>query len=106
MSVAKKTILLVVLALLEVVFASWAFASNLPRRSADIEAYRRYQSAPTEENKELWLQERQKTQTEVTLRRYTGTALAFGNLFLILRVASRKRRSPSEAIAPTPGVAP
>lgn len=106
MSTAKKTILLVILGLLEVVFASRIFASNLPRRSADIEAYRRYQSTPTEENKELWLQERQKTQNEVTLRRYVGAALAFGNLVLIVWVASQKRRSPSESIAPTPGIAP
>jgi hypothetical protein len=89
----KKAILLVVLGLLEVVFASWILASNLPRRSADIEAFTRYQNAPTDQNKELWLKERQQTQNEVRLRVFVGICLAAGNLFLIVWVA--RRRSPS-----------
>jgi hypothetical protein len=96
MSRTKRTILLVVLGLLEVVFVSWVFASNLPRRSADIDAFRRYQSAPTEENKELWLQERQKTQSEVGLRKSLGACLAVGNLLLIVWVA-RRQTKPSAA---------
>jgi hypothetical protein len=82
-----------VLGLLEVVFVSWIFASNLPRRSADLDAFRRYQSAPTEENKELWLKERQKTQSEVRLRASLGVCLAAGNLFLIGWVVRRRTTS-------------
>jgi hypothetical protein len=44
----------------ELVFLSWVFGSNLPRRSADIDAFMRYQGAPTERNKDLWLKEREK----------------------------------------------
>jgi len=91
---ARKAILLVVMGLLEVVFLSWIFASNLPRRSADIDAFMRYQSAPTEENEKLWLQERQKTQSEVRLRKSVGACLALGNLLLIVWVA-RRRTKPS-----------
>jgi hypothetical protein len=90
MKTGKKIVLLVVLGFLEVVFLSWIFASNLPRRSDDIEAFRRYQGAPTEENKEVWLKERQKTQGEVRLRVSLGGCLAAGNLFLIVWVARRR----------------
>jgi hypothetical protein len=38
---------------------------NLPRRSADIDAFMRYQSAQTEENKERWLKELQKKKLKV-----------------------------------------
>jgi len=89
-----------------VVFASWAFASNLPRRSADIETFRRYQSAPTEANKQFWLQERQKTQNEVTWRKYAVVVLAFGNVFLIVWIARRKPGDASEAIGAVPHVGP
>jgi hypothetical protein len=99
MKTRRKEILLVVLGFLEVVFASWIFASNLPRRSADIEAFRLYQSAPTEQNKELWLKERQQTQKEVTLRVSLGICLATGNLFLIVWVA-RRRQHPQELLTP------
>jgi hypothetical protein len=97
MRIGKKIVLFVVLGFLEVVFLSWAFASNLPRRSADIDAFMRYQGVPTEENKELWLKERQKTQHEVRLRVSLGACLAVGNLFLIGWVARRR------AIPSTPG---
>jgi|SRR6266571_3087977 len=90
MRIAKKTVLLVVLGFLEVVFLSWVFASNLPHRSADIDAFMRYQSVPTEENKELWLKEREKTQSEVRLRVSLGVFLAAGNLLLIGWVARRR----------------
>jgi hypothetical protein len=93
MRIGKKTVLLVVLGFLEVVFLSWIFASNLPRRSADIDAFRRYQSAPTEENKSLWLKEREKTQSEVRLRVSLGVCLAAGNLFLIGWVVRRGTKS-------------
>ena len=93
MGTMKKTFLLVVLALLEVVFVSWIVASNLPRRSADIEAFMRYQSAPTEQNKDLWLKERQKTESEVRLRVTVGVFLTIGNGFLIVWVL--RKRTPS-----------
>jgi len=93
MRIGKKTVLLVVLGFLEVVFLSWIFASNLPRRSADIDAFMRYQSAPTEENKSLWLKEREKTQSEVRLRVSLGVCLAAGNLFLIGWVVRRGTKS-------------
>jgi hypothetical protein len=89
MRIGKKTVLLVVLGFLEVVFLSWIFAANLPRRSADIDAFMRYQGAPTEENKGLWLKEREKTQSEVRLRVSLGLCLAVGNLFLIGWVVRR-----------------
>jgi hypothetical protein len=89
----KKAVLIVTLGFLEVIFLSWVFASNLPRRSADIDAFTRYQSAPTEENKELWSKEREKTQNEVRLRVVLGVCLAAGNLFLIIWVAKRREVS-------------
>lgn len=95
MGIGKKVVLLVVLGFLEVVFLSWVFASNLPRRSADIDAFMQYQRAPTEENKELWLKERQKTQSEVSLRVSLGVCLAVGNGFLIGWVARRRTKSES-----------
>ena len=100
MRTGKKTVLLLVLGFLEVVFLSWTFASNLPRRSADIDAFMRYRSAPTEENKELWLKERQKTQNEVTLMTSLGICLAVGNGFLMGWVARRRTKSstPGDAL--------
>ena len=83
MRTSKKTILLVVLGLLEVVFVSWVFAPILPRRVAEMDTFRVYQRAPTEENKKFWLKERQKTESEVRLRVSLGVCLAAGNLFLI-----------------------
>lgn len=94
MRIAKKIILLLVLGFLEVVFLSWIFASNLPRRSADIDAFMRYQVAPTEENRRLWLKQHQITENEVMRRRGLGTALALGNVFLMGWFA-RKRPSQS-----------
>jgi hypothetical protein len=90
MRTGKKAFLLVVLGLLQVVFLSLVFASNLPRRPADIDAFMRYQSAPTEESKELWLKERQNTQREVRLRVSLGVCLAVGDLFLIGWIALRR----------------
>lgn len=89
----KMKIILILLVLLEVVFLSWAFASNLPRRSADVNAFMRYQNAPTEENKALWLKERQTTQSEVNLRVTLGVCLATANLILIGWVARRSKTS-------------
>jgi hypothetical protein len=94
MKTSRKAILILVLGLVEVVLLSWIFATNLPRRSADIDAFVRYQNAPTEVNERLWLQERQKTQREVSLRKSLGACLAFGNLILIGWVA-RRRTKPS-----------
>jgi len=79
----KKTVLLAVLGLLEVVLLSWIFAANVPRRSADLETFTRYQNAPTAGNREVWLRERRITQREVTRRRYIGSIFAVGNLVLI-----------------------
>jgi hypothetical protein len=100
MRTGKKTVLLLVLGFLEVVFLSWVVASNLPRRSADIDAFMRYQSAPTEENKNLWLKEREKTQSEVRLRVSLGVCLGVGNLFLMGWVARRRTKSstPDDAL--------
>jgi hypothetical protein len=85
-----KAVLIVALGFSEIIFLSWVFASNLPRRSADIDAFARYESAPTEENKELWRKEREKTQNEVRLRVRLGACLATGNLYLIVWVAKRR----------------
>jgi uncharacterized ion transporter superfamily protein YfcC len=85
-----KAVFLVVMSLLEIVFLSWVFASNLPRRSADIEAFSRYQAEPTEENEKLWQQERQKTLHEVRLRKSVGACLAVGNVLLMVWVARRR----------------
>jgi hypothetical protein len=93
MRIGKKTVLLVVLGFLEVVFLSWIFAANLPRRSADIDAFMRYQSAPTEENKAPWLKKREKTQSEVRLRVALGVCLAGGDLFLIGWVVRKGTKS-------------
>src|SRR5438445_12826643 len=97
MRIGKKTVLLVILGFLEVVFLSWVFASNLPRRRTDIDAFMHYQSVPTEENKELWLKERKKTQSEVRLRVSLGVCLAVGNLFVIARIV--RMRTKSSAVA-------
>jgi hypothetical protein len=90
MRIWKKVVLLLALGVLEVVFLSWVFASNLPRRSADIDAFTRYRNAPTEENKALWSKEREKTQNEVRMRVSLGVFLAAGNAFLIGWIARRK----------------
>jgi hypothetical protein len=88
----RKLVFFIVMGLLELVFLSWVFASNLPRRSADLNAFARYQKAPTKENEDLWLKERQKTQNEVILRKSVGICLASGNLILIVWVARRWKR--------------
>ncbi len=85
-----KVTLLIVMGLLEIVFLSWIFASNLPRRSAEIEAFVRYQAAPTQENEKLRQQERERTQSEVTLRKSVGACLAVGNVLLVVWVARRR----------------
>jgi len=107
MRTGKKTVLPVVLEFLEIVFLSWVFASNLPRRSADIDAFMRYQGAPTEENRDLWRKEREKTQSEVRLRVSLGVCLAVGNLFLMGWVARRgtKSSTPGDALG-SPDAAP
>ena len=81
---------------LEVVFLSVIVTPVLPHRRADVEAFWRYYKAPTSENWELWLQERQKTENQVALEKLTATVLAIGNLFLIVRVARRKPVRKSE----------
>jgi|SRR5580658_9894264 hypothetical protein len=105
MTTGRKAVLLIFLAFLEIVFLSWVFASSLPRRSADIDAFMRYQSAPTEENKQLWLNQRHITENEVTQRRGVGTALALGDLFLMGWLV-RKRRDESAMGASTSKVSP
>lgn len=92
LKLGKKTILLVLLGFMEIVFVSWALASNVPHRSADINAFMRYQKEPTEENKALWLKERQTTQNEVRLRTSVGLCLAVANLFLIGWVVRGRKR--------------
>ena len=90
-----KIIFFAVMGLLELIFLSWIFASNLPRRSADLDALSRYQKTPTKENEELWLHERKNTQNELILRKSVGGCLALGNLILIVWVA-RKCKRPSQ----------
>jgi hypothetical protein len=90
----QKAISLTVLGLAEVVFLSWILAPNLPHRAADASAFMRYQSEPTEENKELWLKERRVTQREVTLRRALGFFLTTGDLVLIVWVVRKRTSSP------------
>jgi hypothetical protein len=90
MARTKKIAVLVVLAFLEIVFLSLVFASNLPRRRADIDAFWKYQNAPTEGNKQTWLKVRQETELEVRLRVFFGFCLATGNAFLIRWVAQRR----------------
>ncbi len=90
-----KTTLLAVMGLLEVVFLSWIFASNIPHRSADISAFQQYRATPTEENKKRWLREREKTQREVTIRKSLGAFFAFGNALLMVWVARRQKRPSS-----------
>jgi hypothetical protein len=86
----KKAVSLVLLGFLEVVFLSLILANTLPRRSADIDSFARYEKAPTAENREIWLKERQKTENEVDVRRYVGGCLALGNLFLIVYIARKQ----------------
>lgn len=91
----KKVTLIVVLAFLEMVFLSWGLASNLPHRRSEVDAFTRYESAPTQENKQLWNKERERTESEVRLRATLGVCLAVGNLFLIGWVARRPPVSPT-----------
>jgi hypothetical protein len=101
----KKTIVLTVLGFLEVVFLSWALASNLPHRSADAKSLQSYLAAPTPEHYSLWVKEHQITLTEVKWRRYVGTTLAVGNLLLIGFLAL-KQAKPAIAGEPASGVTP
>jgi hypothetical protein len=91
----KKIAILVILFFCELVLLSWVFAPNLPRRSADVDAFTRYRNAPTEENKAIWLKERQKTEREVSIGTSLGVCAAVGNLFLITWVARRPKISPT-----------
>jgi hypothetical protein len=90
MRLAKKVTIFGIFALLEVLFLSWAIAPNLPHRSADLRAFAKYQSAPTDQNKDIWLKEQQSTQNEMKLRRYLGSTLAFGNIFVVVWLVRRR----------------
>lgn len=87
---AGRVIMLSILGLLEVIFLSWAIAPNLPHRSADLREFAKYQSAPTDQNRELWIQERERTQSQMRFRRYIGGGLAAANLFLIVWLGRRR----------------
>ena len=87
---AGRVILLSILGVLEVVFLSWAIAPNLPHRSADLREFAKYQSAPTDQNRERWLQERERTQSQLRFRRYIGGGLAAANLLVMLRLGRRR----------------
>jgi|SRR5215469_2832505 len=89
----KKAVLIAVLGFLELVFLSWVFASNLPRRAAEIEAFTRYENAPTEENEKLWTKERETSEKEVRLRMISGVCLSIGNAFLLRWVIRKGARS-------------
>ena len=54
----KKVVILAALGLLEIIFLSWAVAANRPRRASELATFMSYQSAPTSENRDLWLKER------------------------------------------------
>jgi hypothetical protein len=86
----KTIAILGALGLLEIIFLSWAIAANRPRRASEMAAFMSYQNAPTIENMALWLKERQVSEREVTLRRYSGGFLAVGNLGLIIYLARRR----------------
>jgi hypothetical protein len=92
----KRIIIIAVLGLLEVVFISWAVASNLPHRNSEILALQKYQNDPTEENKRALLKEQEITQSEVTKRRVIGVCLGSGNLLLLVWLL-RKATAPSLA---------
>jgi hypothetical protein len=98
MRTGTKTIIIVVLGFLEIVFLSWIFASNLPRRSADLEAFSLYQKVPTVENHDLWMKERLITENDLKRRRYSGTALAIGNAFLMGWLARKRPRAGGAAL--------
>ena len=89
----KKVVSLVLLGFLELVFLAWILANNLPRRSADLDAFSRYERSRTAENLEAWMKERRKTENLVHWRRFVGGCLALGDLFLIVSIA-RKRIPP------------
>ena len=90
MRIWKKTILLVVLGFLEMVVLSGLFASHLPRRSADLETFWRYQKTPTPENFDAWMKERQITLSEVRWTKFAAATLAIGNLLLMGWLARRR----------------
>jgi len=89
MTRTRKIVILAALGLLEIIFLSWAVAANRPRRASEVAAFMSYQSAPTSENRDLWLKERQVSEREVMLRRYLGCFLAVGNLGLVVYLARR-----------------
>jgi hypothetical protein len=78
------------LGLLEVAFLALIFASNRPRRSAEIDALTRYEIAPTRLNYEAWQKEGRITQNEVTLRKGMGFVLAVSNLAVMVLVYRKK----------------
>jgi len=86
----KKVVLLSVLGFLEMVFVSLIFASNLPHQRSELDAYTRYQNSPSEENKDLWLKEREKIDGEIRLRISIGCGLATANLAIILWIALKR----------------
>jgi hypothetical protein len=90
MTVVKKAVILGILGFLELMFISWAIAPTVPHRSVELKEFAKYQDAPTDENKEIWLRERRRTRNEVMLRRAVGGGLGFGNLFLIAWAIRRR----------------
>jgi hypothetical protein len=87
----NRAMLLIMLGPLEAVFLALIFASNRPRRSAEIDALMRYEIAPTRENYEAWQKEGQISQNEVTFRKGTGFVLALSDIAVMVRVYRRKR---------------
>ncbi len=93
MTTMRRVAVILVLLVLEILFVSWALASNRTRRSSELAALTRYQQNPTAENRVLWMKEQQITNNQVSLRKGIGSVLAGTNLCLIVVVARAKQRN-------------
>jgi hypothetical protein len=78
------------LGMAEIVFVSWAIASNRPRRSSEVQAVTRHVAAPTPENKKLLVREQHVTEREIGTRKLLGYSLVVANLCLIALIARRR----------------
>ncbi len=91
MTKIKKSVLLAVLLVLEIVFLALAVSSTRPRRESELTALTRYDQTPTEMNKDELLKEQRISERAIELRRGLGIVAAAANGILIGYIWKSKR---------------